>query len=303
MIQSPTLLVLAAGMGSRYGGLKQLDSMGPNGETLLDYSVHDAMRAGFGRIVFVIRRDLEAAFRDTVGKRYEKRIPIDYAFQELTDLPDGHSVPAGREKPWGTGQAVLAARKLIVGPFAVINADDFYGADAYGVLNRYFSAAAESQKHPLCLVAYPLGHTLSDHGSVNRGICTVEGDRLCSVEEIEHIRRDSSGCIKGKRGSGETCELTPHTLVSMNCWGLSAELFPLLEARFSDFLKSNGAELKSEFYLPSFIDGLIREEARRCDVVKTSGHWFGVTYPEDRPRVRAQLQMLTNAGQYPSPLL
>jgi NDP-sugar pyrophosphorylase family protein len=303
MMQTPTLLVLAAGMGSRYGGLKQLDPMGPNGETLLDYSVHDALKAGFGRIVFVIRRDLEAAFRDTVGKRYEKRIPIAYAFQELDDLPAGHAVPDGRVKPWGTGQAVLAARDLIEGPFAVINADDFYGADAYGVLNRYFSEAADSRRNALCLVAYQLDHTLSDHGSVNRGICRVDEDKLASIAEVEDIRRDETGRITGQKSSGEACELSPDTLVSMNCWGLSSQLFPLLEQHFSHFLKSRGTELKSEFYLPSFIDALIREGGHTCDVVKTSGQWFGVTYPEDRSRVRDQLRKLTKTGEYPSPLL
>jgi hypothetical protein len=303
MMQTPTLLVLAAGMGSRYGGLKQLDPMGPNGETLLDYSVHDALRAGFGRVVFVIRRDIEAAFRDSIGKRYERRIPIDYAFQELSDLPGGRTVPEGREKPWGTGHAVLAARGLIEGPFAVINADDFYGADAYAVLNRYFSATAESGQHPLCLVAYPLGHTLSDHGSVNRGVCTVEDDSLARVEEIEDIRRDDAGHITGRTRTGDSLELTPDTLVSMNCWGLSSELFPLLEERFSEFLETSGSGLKTEFYLPSFVDGLIRGDGKQCDVVKTSGQWFGVTYPDDRSRVRDQLLALTKAGKYPSPLL
>jgi NDP-sugar pyrophosphorylase family protein len=303
MMQTPTLLVLAAGMGSRYGGLKQLDPMGPNGETLLDYSVHDALKAGFSRIVFVIRRDLEAAFREKVGQRYEKRIPIAYAFQELDDLPAGHVVPEGRVKPWGTGQAVLAARDQIDGPFAVINADDFYGADAYGVLSRYFQRLADSTPGALCLVSYPLNHTLSDHGTVSRGVCTVNSDQLERVEEWEEIQQDGTGTIRGRNSSGEYGTLAPETLVSMNCWGLTAALFPLLEARFADFLKSAGSSLKTEFYLPAFIDGLIREEGHHCDVVKTSGQWFGVTYPEDRERVQAELLQLTESGHYPSPLL
>lgn len=303
MMQTPTLLVLAAGMGSRYGGLKQLDPMGPHGETLLDYSVHDALKAGFGQIVFVIRRDLEGAFRDTVGKRYEKRIPIAYAFQELDDLPGNHVVPEGRIKPWGTGQAVLAARDRIDGPFAVINADDFYGADAYAVLSRYFEKMVDSADEALCLVGYPLDHTLSDHGSVNRGICSVESGALKRVEEWEGIQRDETGTIEGRDPTGQTAPLAPDTLVSMNCWGMTSALFPFLEARFADFLAANGHEPKSEFYLPSFIDGLIRAEGRRCDVVTTSGRWFGVTYPEDRQKVREHLLKLTESGMYPAPLL
>lgn len=303
MSNAPTLLVLAAGMGSRYGGLKQLDPMGPNGETVLDYSVHDAMRAGFEKVVFVIRRDIESAFRESIGKRYERQIGLDYAFQELSDLPAGFEVPAGRSKPWGTAHALRAARDLISGTFAVINADDFYGADAYRVLARYFASPAAGRKFPLCMVGYPLVNTLSENGSVNRGICQSDKGRLVSVREVTDISAEGEGQITGREDNGDRVTLAPDCLVSMNFWGFTSDIFDPLETEFAGFLQAHGGELKSEFYIPAFIDALIRKREAGCDLLETSSTWFGVTYPGDKPAVQQRLRELVNEGAYPSPLM
>lgn len=297
-----TLLVLAAGMGSRYGGIKQLEPMGPNGETLLDYSVHDALQAGFNKVVFVIRRDIEEPFRKTVGKRYEGQVEIDYVFQELDDLPEGYTTPEGRTKPWGTGQAILAARKVISGCFAVINADDFYGADAYRVIGNYFRHCIENGATPFCLVAYSLEHTLSRHGSVNRGLCQGENGLLHSVEEIIDIERDREGTVLGTGSNGEELRLDPAARVSMNFWGFSADIFPDLQRHFIRFLQTHGRALSEEFYIPTFVDDLIAREGVRCDLLETSASWFGVTYPGDRPFVQQRLLQLIDNGDYPSPL-
>ncbi len=303
MSKEPTLLVLAAGMGSRYGGLKQLDPMGPNRETILDYSVHDAIQAGFQRIVFVIRRDIETAFKETIGKRYTNRIELDYAFQDLTDLPQGYSVPEGRKKPWGTGHAVWAARKVVQGPFAVINADDFYGADAYRVMSGYFEYSGKSGMAPLCMVSYALENTLSHHGTVNRGLCQVDKAHLRTVEEIIDIDRDREGSILGEDSQGKEVQLAPDSPVSMNFWGFSSEIFDKFGEYFQNFLKYNGHGLTSEFYIPAFIDDIISKEGAVCEVLKTSSNWFGVTYPGDKPFVQEHLAKLIKAGVYPTPLL
>lgn len=304
MKKDPTLVVLAAGMGSRYGGLKQLEPMGPNGETLLDYSVFDAMQAGFGKVVFIIRRDIEAPFRSTIGRRYEKKIEIDYAFQELDDLPDGyHHLLDGRKKPWGTAHALHAARNVVTGSFAVINADDFYGADSYQVLAEHFNNCANQGKSPLCMVGYSLDHTLSKHGSVNRGLCSYEKGNLQSVEEIIDIERDRIGTILGTNSSGKEITLEPDVLVSMNFWGFSDAIFAPLERHLIHFLKHHGKALTAEFYIPSFIDDMIAHENATCSMLRTEASWFGVTYPGDKPFVQSHLQELIQAGAYPSPLL
>ncbi|MEX0330539.1 MAG: NTP transferase domain-containing protein [Puniceicoccaceae bacterium] len=297
-----TLLVLAAGMGSRYGGIKQLEPMGPNGETLLDYSVHDALKAGFGKVVFVIRREIEEPFRKTVGKRYEDLVPIEYVFQELDDLPQGHTAPEGRSKPWGTGQAILAARDVIDGCFAVINADDFYGQEAYAVISRYFTESIEKGTTPLCMVGYLLDHTLSLHGSVNRGLCQGTAGRLQSVEEIIDIDRDRHGTILGTNGNGKEVILPPDALVSMNFWGFSSMVFPDLERHFIRFLQGHSESLTGEFYIPTFVDDLITMEGAQCDLLQTDASWFGVTYPGDKPYVQQRLSELIGNGVYPSPL-
>ena len=303
MSHGPTLLVLAAGMGSRYGGLKQLDPMGPNGETMLDYSVYDAIRAGFTRIVFVIRQDIESAFRESIGERYAGRIAIDYAFQELEDLPKGFTVPEGRSKPWGTAHAMRAARGGIDGDFAVINADDFYGSDAYRALVEYFSKCAESGMAPMSMVAYPLANTLSTHGSVNRGLCRVENGKLVSVEEVTGIHKVEGEPLKGIGEDGKAKVLDPASLVSMNCWGFSSAIFEPLETGFRDFLAERSSDLKAEFYIPTFIDGLIRSGECSCDVLTAESSWFGVTYPLDKPFVQGKLDELIEAGLYPTPLM
>jgi NDP-sugar pyrophosphorylase family protein len=298
----PTLLILAAGMGSRYGGLKQLDPMGPNGETVLDYSVYDAIRAGFGKVVFVIRRDFAEAFKTAVGDKFSGKIEVAYAFQELSDLPDGFTVPQGREKPWGTAHAVRAARHEIDAPFAVINADDFYGQDAYAQLAAYFSKSTEEPELRSCMVGYRLENTLSEHGSVNRGLCLVENGSLKGVEEHSTIARSEDGLIRGQNLSGQNVEIAPSAIVSMNFWGFTPALFPSLEALFIEFLEAHGQEAKSECYIPTVIDHLIQTEQTDCAVIETSGSWFGVTYPDDKPFVEASIRELIARGTYPEKL-
>ena len=241
-----TLLILAAGMGSRYGGLKQLDPMGPNSETVLDYSVYDAIQAGFGKVVFVIRRDFAQAFKSAIGDKFEGRIEVAYAYQDLTDLPEGFSVPIGREKPWGTTHAVRAARHEIDTAFAVINADDFYGRDAFLQLARYFQQQEAEPELRTCMVGYPLNNTLSNHGTVNRGVCVVANGKLQGVEEQFEIAATAPGAITGKNQAGEPIQLDPNAIVSMNFWGFTPAIFSSIEAQFTDFLKARSTELKSE---------------------------------------------------------
>lgn len=300
----PTLLVLAAGMGSRYGGLKQMDPMGPNGETVLDYSVYDAIRAGFTRVVFIIREDFADAFKEGVGGRFANRIQVDYAFQRLDDLPAGFSVPAGRAKPWGTAHAVRAARDIVAEPFAVINADDFYGRDAY-------QRAAEFLKNPgsdttlshYAMVGYPLENTLSAHGDVNRGICERDAAGLLTeVEEYVAIERESDGTVRGNALDGTRRPITENTPVSMNFWAFTPCFFEKLEAEFTAFLSASGSAEKSECYIPSVVDALIRSGKADCRILDTTSHWFGVTYPADKPHVVESIQRLIAAGEYPASL-
>ena len=294
----PTLLVLAAGMGSRYGGLKQMDEMGPHGETVLDYSVFDAIRAGFGRVIFIIREDFYAAFRNGVGERFASAIQVDYAFQKLDDLPAGFSPPAGRTRPWGTGHAVRAARHLINEPFAVINADDFYGRDAYACAAKFF--AADGSESHYALIGYPLINTLSDHGDVNRGICTQGINRLLTgVEEYVKIQRDEDGHLRGNARSGERKSLAECAPVSMNFWVFHQEFLVNLETDFVEFLTAHGQAEKSEYYIPSVVDALIHSGKATCEVLTTASRWFGVTYPEDKPHVVESLRQLIADGAYP----
>ena len=302
----PTLVVLAAGMGSRYGGLKQVDPMGPNGESILDYSVFDAIRAGFGKIVFVIREDLETAFREQICSRYPDTVSVEFAFQRLDDLPGGYTVPAGREKPWGTAHAVRAARHVVKEPFAAINADDFYGRESYKVLAGFLSqpSLAEASCRN-CMVGFRLKNTLSHHGSVARGICATDDDgMLVSIEELTDIFR-----VEGSEGDGEnrpdngTPRLLPGTtLASMNMWGFSHQIFDAMEDEFLRFLGERGAELKSEFYITTFMDTLIKNGSERVRVLETDSAWFGVTYQDDKPVVIESIQNLVAQGIYPSPL-
>lgn len=297
-----TLLVLAAGMGSRYGGLKQLDPMGPNGETVLDYSVYDAIRAGFDQVIFVIRREFEVAFRQSIGARFEHAIDVHYAFQVLEDLPYGHTVPKDRQKPWGTAHAVRAARHSIETPFAVINADDFYGQDAYVQITQYFANEANAGSSSLCMVGYPLQNTLSKNGSVNRGVCRVQKGFLLDVEEHLEIEADISGSVSGHASGEQPLELSPKSLVSMNFWGFTPDIFHEIESYFTEFLDKHGEELQSECYLPAIVNSLIQSRKAECKVLKTNGTWFGVTYPGDKPQVQANISALIAKGAYPKKL-
>jgi MobA-like NTP transferase domain len=291
----PTLLVLAAGAGSRYGGLKQIDPVGPSGETVLDYAVFDALRAGFGRVVFVIRRDFEDAFREKVGSKYGDRIRVGYAFQSLADLPAGFGVPAGREKPWGTAHAVWCARAAIEGNFAVINADDFYGADSFGRLSRFLGGAqpAPGGPHRFALVGFRLANTLSENGTVARGVCQAEGGRLRSVTEHTGIAASDVGPFR--KFSGEET-------VSMNCWGFTPALFPALGTDFAAFLSERAGDPKAEFYLPAAVSAMVGRGEAEVEVLPTSGSWFGVTYRDDKPRVQASIAALVASGSYPARL-
>lgn len=296
-----TLLVLAAGMGSRYGGLKQIDPMGPSGETVLDYSVFDAIRAGFERVVFIIREDFAEAFKAGVGRRFAERIQVDYAFQRLDDLPAGFSVPAGRSKPWGTAHAVRAARNSVKDPFAVINADDFYGRDSYERAAAFLkSPAALNGMSHYAMVGYPLENTLSDHGDVNRGICERDAAGLLTqVEEYVTIEREADGVVRGNALDGTRRVIPEATPVSMNFWAFTPCFFQDLEDEFSAFLSARGLEEKSECYIPSVVDSLIRAGKADCRVLETTSQWFGVTYPDDKPHVVGSIQSLIESGEYP----
>ncbi len=299
----PTLLVLAAGMGSRYGGLKQMDPMGPGGETVMDYSVFDALRAGFGKVVFVIRRDFEEAFREGVGARFADQIEVGYAYQQLDALPAGFSVPEGREKPWGTGHAILAAKDAIDTPFAVINADDFYGRDAYAKIGAFLSAVeVGATPAPFSMVGYPLRNTLSEHGTVSRGVCeTDEAGLLLGVRELTKIEKTEAGARNLADDGGEEI-LTGDEIVSMNLWGFTPAVFGHLERLFVAFLEAEGGEQKSEFYIPFAVDELVREGAATVTVLESASSWFGVTYREDRDHVVQSIAELIAAGEYPERL-
>ena len=300
----PTLLVLAAGMGSRYGGLKQMDPMGPTGETVLDYSVFDAIRAGFGRVVFIIREDFAEAFKHGVGARFADRIQVDYAFQHLDDLPAPFTVPAGRTKPWGTAHAVRAARAIVNEPFAVINADDFYGRDAYQRAAAFLTRPAPTGgKAHYAMIGYPLANTLSDHGDVNRGICTTDaGGLLTGVEEYVKILREADGVVRGIALDGTRKAIAESGPVSMNFWAFTHGFFGQLEDGFTRFLEAYGQAEKSEYYIPTIVDELIRSNKADCAVIPTTSHWFGVTYPDDKPHVVASIQQLIEGGEYPERL-
>ncbi len=300
----PTLLVLAAGMGSRYGGLKQMDPMGPNGETVLDYSVYDAIRAGFGRVVFIIREEFAADFKARVGHKFADKIEVDYVFQDLNDLPDGFSLPEGRVKPWGTTHAILAARNTVNTPFAVINADDFYGADSFQQISSYFTEAANSSDsvEHYCMVGYKLENTLSDHGKVNRGICHNTNGFLNTVEEHLDIEVEADGVCRGENLAAKRVELSPASIVSMNFWGFPPSIMKDLEESFIEFLKQRGTEMKSECYIPTDVDTMIQAAKADCNILETSSLWFGVTYPQDKDMCVASITKLVELGEYPTNL-
>ena len=298
----PTLFVLAAGMGSRYGGLKQLDGLGPSGETIMDYSIFDAIRGGFGKIVFVIRKDFEDDFRKIVLSKYENHIPVEVVFQALDNLPAGYTCPEGRVKPWGTNHAVLMGKDVIKEPFAVINADDFYGRDSFAVLGKYLSELPEGSKNDYCMVGFRIGNTLSESGSVARGVCSAndEGNLTTVVERTEIKRID--GVVSYKNEEGGWTSLEDNTPVSMNMWGFTPDYFKYSEEYFTEFLDANKENLKAEYFIPLMVNKLINEKTANVKVLDTTSKWFGVTYAADRPSVVEKLQALVDAGEYPSKL-
>ena len=298
----PSLLVLAAGMGSRYGGLKQLDPVGPGGETLMDYSIYDAKRAGFSRVVFLIRREMREIFEEQVSRKYQGILEVDYAYQDKDDLPADFAYPEGREKPWGTGHAVWAAREALQGvPFAVINADDFYGAETFTELMKAFSSEPSSEVILECsMVGFRLSETLSEHGTVSRGICQTKDGYLQSVEEWTEI--SGTDQVSGKNPAGDILSLTGEETTSMNVWAFPSDAFSPLGEGFSCFLESMPDPLTSEFYLPAAVDEWIREGTGRVSVRPASCSWMGVTYKEDKPRVEQMIGDLVGAGDYPDPL-
>ncbi len=288
-----TLLVMAAGMGSRYGGLKQLDPVGPNGETIIDYSVYDAVRSGFNKVVFIIRREFEKEFKSQITNKYEGSIKVEFAFQELNALPNNFNCPEGRIKPWGTGQAILTAAGLINEPFVAINGDDFYGRDSYGVIADYYKSEGDS----FSMVAFQLGNTLSDFGGVSRGLCAVESGLLSTVVETHNIKRSAEGVT-----SDDDISLDGTEPVSMNVWGFTPDLFDHLKSMFHDFLERDGKEMKSEFLIPSVVNNLIHANTKHVKVLRTDSSWFGVTYKEDKPYVVKQIQELIDNDEYPNKL-
>ncbi len=296
----PTLLILAAGMGSRFGGLKQVEPVGPNGETILEYSVFDAIRAGFGKVVFVIRESFAEEFKDRFESKLAGKIEIEYVYQEVNKLPEGFDLPEGREKPWGTGHAVLMAKDVISEPFAAINADDFYGAEAYQVVAKYLSQSVSGDNY--AMVGYQLDNTLSEFGSVSRGICvTDENKQLTKITETHKIRQEEKHILCESENQ-QTVELTGKETVSMNFWGFQPSVFGNIESQFVDFLTANINQPKSEFYIPFVVFEMINQGQANVEVLKAESPWFGVTYKEDKPFVVEQIQKLTDQGIYPEKL-
>ncbi len=298
----PTLFLLAAGMGSRYGGLKQLDTLGPHGEAIMDYSIYDAIQAGFGKIVWVIRKDFEDQFRTQILSKYEGQIPCELCFQSLDKLPEGFTVPEGRTKPWGTNHAVLMGREVIHEPFAVLNCDDFYDSDAFRVMGKFLSELPEGSKNTYAMVGFRVDNTLSESGTVSRGICVNDEKthHLTSVVERTKIERHN-GVVEYLDENDKWVSIPDTTPVSMNFWGFTPDYFDYSEEYFKGFLADakNRANPKSEFFIPLMVDSLIKRGVATCEVLDTTSKWFGVTYPEDRPEVVAKLKALHDKGQYP----
>jgi len=297
----PTLLILAAGMGSRYGGLKQLDGLGPSGETIMDYSVYDALRAGFGKIVFVIRHDFENEFREKVISKYEGHIPVEVVFQSIDKIPDGFKVNPERTKPWGTNHAVMMGKNVIKESFAVINADDYYGADSFRILAD-FLRNAEGKKGEYCMVGFKIENTLSENGGVSRGLCEVSPEGyLTGVNECHGIEKKNGQLIQ-KLADGTVAPFPNGANVSMNMWGFTPDYFDYSEKSFLKFLDKNAGELKAEFYIPTVVNELIKNGEATLKVEETPSKWFGVTYAADRPATVKQFADLVEAGVYPKKL-
>ena len=303
-MKNTTLVIMAAGLGSRFGsGIKQLEPFGPNGEIIMDYSIYDALEAGFNKIVFIIRRSLEKDFKEIIGNRIEKVADVAYAYQELEDLPAGFSIPEGRVKPWGTGQAILSCKDIVTDPFIVINADDYYGKEAFIKLHDYLvNAEPLPDRLNFCMAGFILGNTLSDNGSVTRGICHVNRENhLLAVKETHDIYKVEDG-VGIPDGNGGFSMLDPKSNVSMNMWGFTPEIFPILEKGFTDFLAASGRELKSEYLIPTVMDTLIKNGTAQVTMLETKDKWFGVTYRADKENVVNSLNTLIAAGVYPEKL-
>jgi len=298
----PTLFVLAAGMGSRYGGLKQMDGLGPNGETIMDYSIYDAARAGFGKVVFVIRHSFEEDFRSIVVNKYQGKIPVEIVFQELDYLPEGFVCPEDRVKPWGTNHAVLMGKDAIKEPFAVINADDFYGKESFAVIADWLSKM-EGKTNEYCMIGYHIGNTLSESGSVARGICEKdENANLTTVVERTYILRDTDGQVKFKDENDQMVVVEENAPVSMNMWGFTPDYFQYSEEAFKKFLKETAGNVKAEYFIPLVVNNLIVAGKVTCKVLDTPSKWFGVTYAEDRSMVVDKINALIQEGVYPAKL-
>lgn len=299
-MKNASLVILAAGMGSRYGGLKQLDGVGPSGETIMDYSIYDAIKAGFNKIIFVIKESFRADFEKRVKERYGNAAQFVFVAQELHKIPEGYKLSPQREKPWGTGHAMLMAAEAADTPFAVINADDYYGQESFGLLYKFLTNKASAGKY--CMIGFELGNTLSESGSVSRGVCTASNDNyLLSVEEHHNIARNGVE-ITGTNSAGNSVNLQEHRAVSMNMWGFFPDIFTKGEIMFKEFLSQKGEELKSEFYIPSVVNNLLTSGEASVELITTPDEWFGVTYKEDRDSVVAKIAELVKEGLYPSPL-
>ena len=305
----PTLLVLAAGMGSRYGGLKQMDGLGPNGETIIDYSIFDAVKSGFGKVVYIVREYFLNDFKSMVEKRYKNvtcpdgtPLEFDYVTQELSKIPEGFTLNPEREKPWGTAHAVLMAKDVIKEPFAVINGDDYYGKDSFKIMADWLMAHAGT-KGQYCLVGFELENTLSESGGVSRGLCTADADHyLTHVEEHHNVEKAADGKVYADNSKGERVEVDGKALCSMNMWGFTPDYFENSHDVFIEFLKENINELKKEFYIPYAVDYMIRNGLAKTELLSTPSRWFGVTYKQDRPGVVAKFQEFADKGIYPTPL-
>ncbi len=302
-MQKPTLVVMAAGMGSRFGGLKQIEPIGPNGELIVDYAVYDAVKAGFGKVVFIIKKEIEALFKEKIGNRASRHIDVRYSYQSINDLPEGFTVPEGRTKPWGTAHAVLSCESEVDEPFAVINADDFYGRNSYKALFDFLSKIDNNDSFDYCMVGFVLGNTLTENGHVARGVCTVDSTgKLEQITERTRIISADSGAKYTE--DGETwIDIPADTTVSMNMWGFTPSIFKEIRKRFPHFLKSNADRIeKAEFYIPSLVDDLIKEGRANVTVLKSDEKWFGVTYKEDKKSVLEAINNMTGEGIYPTPL-
>lgn len=299
-----TLVIMAAGMGSRYGGLKQIDPVGKNGEIILDYSVYDAIKAGFTKIVFVIKHEIEEDFMAVVGNKYDGKVKVEFVFQDIDNIPVPYSVPEGRVKPWGTGHAILSCKDVIGGPFAVINADDYYGAETFRkVYDELTREKTESDKYQFCMAGFRIENTLTENGYVARGVCETEGNKLTGINERTKVIKDGDK-IRYTEDDGESwTEIPEGTTVSMNFWGFTEDMMKELEKGFAEFFRKNKADLsKCEYYIPFAVDDLIKEGKAEVTVVVTDEKWYGVTYKADKPMVEKALREKTEEGIYPSPL-